>query len=618
MRKSFTIILCLFAYIATTYAAVGDIITNANGLKFKVTKEETSVFEVEVTKNTSFSGVADIPATVTNDNGQVYNVVKVGNKAFNACEGLTSVTIAEGITAIGNTAFGSCKNLTSITMPNTLLSIGNNAFDACKKLTSIEVPNSVTTIGYSAFAQCSELLSITISRAVTNIGRYAFFGCNKLLYITSLNPDPTAITLGMLVFNGVPKGDGNNTCVLTVPSGSRAAYEAAEQWSEFAPKIVEIGSVGDVFTDTQSGLKFRVTSQSPYEVEVANNPNVTGAVNIPDTVVLNGNKHAVKGIGNTAFANCSELTSVMIPSTVTKIGEGAFVDCSKLANITLPSTINTIGKEAFFGCAAFTVIEIPASVKFIGELSFIGCRSLTAINVDEANTEYKSENGVLFSKNGSKIYRYPVAKSGETYSIPTSVTSIEKGTFNGCVALNKIEIPQGTTSIGAYSFDGCTALKSISVPSDVTFIGSRAFADCTSLTTFISNIADTAALTLEYYAFYNIPMGNVSNACKLYVPSGSIVQYQKAIQWNQFNPHIYSITSDISVVDDEVASITVYPSPVSDILYLSKEVRIIEIFDIHGNMVSKATNTGQINISHLPKGVYMVRANGKSEKVVKN
>lgn len=619
MRKSFIIILILFACIATTYAAVGDTITDANGLKFRVTKEDAGIFEVEVTKNISFTGVANIPATVTNATGQVYTVTKVGNRAFNTCEGLTSVTIAEGITAIGNAAFGSCRNMTSIMMPNSLQSIGNNAFDACKMLTSLEIPNSVTNIGYNAFAQCSELLSITISSAITNIGRYAFFACNKLIYITSLNPDPSSITLGMMVFNGVPKGEGNNTCILTVPSGSAAAYEAANQWSDFAPNIVEIGGVGFVFTDAQSGLKFKVTSQSPYEAEVTNNPGFWGVANIPDTVVLNGNKHAVKGIGNTAFANCSGLTSVVIPTTVTKIGEGAFVECSTLPNITLPNSIDTIGKEAFFGCATITTMDIPASVEFIGELAFVGCSSLTAINVDTDNEYYKSEEGILFSKDGSKIYRYPIAKRGTEYTIPTSVTSIEQAVFNGCANLNKIEIPQGVTSIGAYAFDGCTALTSIRVPSDVTFIGSRAFAECTSLTTFTSHIADTAALTLEYYAFYNIPMGNVPNACKLYVPEGSLTQYQQAIQWNQFNPHIYSITTTgTTIVASDDTSIKVYPNPVSDMLYLSKEVTLIEIFDIQGNRVLKANNTGHINISHLPKGVYMVRANGKSERVVKN
>ena len=126
-------------------------------------------------------------------------VTSIGNYAFQACYGLTSITIPDSVTSIRNEAFAWCSGLTSITIPDGVTSIGNNAFSGCSGLTSVTIPNGVTSIGNETFSSCSGLTSITISDSVTSIGYYAFSGCSGLTSITI--PD-SVTSIGDSAFSG--------------------------------------------------------------------------------------------------------------------------------------------------------------------------------------------------------------------------------------------------------------------------------------------------------------------------------------------------------------------------------------------------------------------------------
>ena len=122
------------------------------------------------------SGEVVIPSSITVE-GLEYTVISIGERAFQGCKGLTSITIPNSVTSIGNCAFQGCKGLTSITIPNSVTSIGYAAFFGCTGLTSVTIPNSVTSIGYSAFNGCTGLTSITIPNSVTSIGYRTFASC---------------------------------------------------------------------------------------------------------------------------------------------------------------------------------------------------------------------------------------------------------------------------------------------------------------------------------------------------------------------------------------------------------------------------------------------------------
>ena len=119
---------------------------------------------------------------------------------------------------------------------NSITQLGNNAFQNCSGLTgALTIPSSVTTIGTSAFYACSALTgSLTIPNSVTSIGSDAFRGCSGFTSITVQKISP--ITLSSSPFIGVNKA----TCILHVPVGSLAAYQAAPYWNEFTNIIDDL------------------------------------------------------------------------------------------------------------------------------------------------------------------------------------------------------------------------------------------------------------------------------------------------------------------------------------------------------------------------------------------
>ena len=197
------------------------------------------------------------------------------------------------------------------------------------------------------------------------------------------------------------------------------------------------------------------------------------SITIPDSVTT---------IGDWTFSGCKSLTSVMIPDSVTTIGGATFYECSSLTSITIPDSVTSIGEGAFAECTGLTSIVIPEGVKEIKENPFPMCYSLQGIEVNEKNKYYLSENGILFDKDKKTIIAYPTGKSGESYEIPDSVTSIGDDAFYGCTSLTSITIPDSVTSIGDDALYGCTSLTSITIPDSVTKIGAYTFYECTSLT----------------------------------------------------------------------------------------------------------------------------------------
>ena len=184
----------------------------------------------------------------------------------------------------------------------------------------------------------------------------------------------------------------------------------------------------------------------------------------------------VTKIGKYAFNFCSSLTSIIIPSSVTSIEISAFRNCSALTSITIPNSVTSIGDSAFTN-TGLTSITISNSVTSIGSFAFEDCSKLTSINVNSGNTKYTSIDGILFDKNKTTLIRYPEAKTGTTYTIPNSVTSIRSFAFNGCSKLTSITIPNSVTSIGSHAFNGCSKLTSITISNSVTSIGIGAFAN---------------------------------------------------------------------------------------------------------------------------------------------
>ena len=163
----------------------------------------------------------------------------------------------------------------------------------------------------------------------------------------------------------------------------------------------------------------------------------TGNVEIPQNFWYDGATYEVTKIGDDAFKNCVDLTSVTIPNSVTEIGKSSFQNCG-LQSLDIPSSVTSIGEETFYGCS-----------------------ELATITVDEDNTVYDSRGGcnaIIRKLDNTLLY------GCKNTVIPSSVKAIGDYAFRCCTGMTTLEIPEGVTSIGQDAFDYCTNLASLTIP----------------------------------------------------------------------------------------------------------------------------------------------------------
>lgn len=346
--------------------------------------------------------------------GETYEVpsgvVAIGDYAFADCDELTALTIPKNLIAIGEGAFYNCRNLQTLTLPDSVKTIGNYAFSDCIQLQSISLPHGITTIQCGTFYNCHKLTAVRIPSSVTSIDYGAFYGCSALV---SIALPPSLTTIGDHAFFGCQALSS-----VTIPNGTASigisAFNACSRLQRF--EVAE----GNECYYTADGVLFSRGTQS-----LVSCPN--GKVGV--YAISQG----VQEIGYYAFAYCSRLTAIHIPSSVTNVPPGAFLNC----------------------------------------------QSLESFGVSPDNGSYQATDGVLYTKNGETLISYPVGKIGPC-KIPNSVLAIGDYAFCGA-KLTDITIPDGVQTIGENAFNGCPSLQSISLPNSIRTICDGAFYGCPSL-----------------------------------------------------------------------------------------------------------------------------------------
>ena len=298
----------------------------------------------------------------------------VGKNVFKNCVNLEKAVFGNGCKVVGYGMFEGCKALATVNLPDSIKEIGEHAFEECASLTGICIPDSTETVGDYAFYRCSGLKDVCIGHKANSLGNYLFAECTALEKIQIKSSVETI---------------GNHT-----------------------------------FYNCSSIKNF---------------------VDFPESV---------KVINESAFEGCSSLEALKLPSTVQKIGKNAFRDCKALTDIALGNNVTDIEAGTFYN-SGLEKIDIPDSVTAITASAFSKCGNLTEINVDEANESYKSTDGILYNSGRTNLILCPSAKSGKVV-IPSTVVSLDAGSFANCKNLTEIVIGGNVTSIPENTFIGCS------------------------------------------------------------------------------------------------------------------------------------------------------------------
>lgn len=144
-------------------------------------------------------------------------------------------------------------------------------------------------------------------------------------------------------------------------------------------------------------------------------------------------------------------------------------DTSVSGSLKIPDMINdrnvvSISYEAFYGCNNLTDITLGASLVHIGNFAFSYCQNLENIHIDENNSYFSSENGILFNKEKTTLIQYPLGKTEHKYTVPDSITNIGCNAFSYHQNIKEITLSNNTAVVDSSSFNRCTALTAINVP----------------------------------------------------------------------------------------------------------------------------------------------------------
>ena len=412
--------------------------------------------------------VADHPAPWSDRSGEITQIVigngitQIAEAAFSGCGKLASIEVAAD-----NPAFRSVDGVLFTKDGKTLL-----CCPAGKAEGSYAVPEGVAAIGAYAFDSCLSLTELTIPGSVETIGESAFRGCGALAEV-ALAPD----SRNYKTVDGVLFSQDGKTLLFYPRNTANAAYEVPEG-------VTAIGSCAFEYCDALTELT------------------------LPEGLL---------SIGEAAFGDCSALQSLTIPASVETIGEEAFRFCSAQLGVSLaqgsrsyktvggvlysqdgrqllfypsskkdavfavPEGVVSLSRGLFSNCGYLTTVTVPESVGTIDGETFSSCGSLSRIEVASGNPGYQSIDGVLFTKDGKTLIRYPAGKAS-SYTVPEGVSVIGNSAFAYCVDLKSVSLPDSLTAIGSSAFASCEALRSLTIPSGVVRIGDAAFSRCLRLT----------------------------------------------------------------------------------------------------------------------------------------
>ncbi|MBR3894862.1 MAG: leucine-rich repeat domain-containing protein [Clostridia bacterium] len=377
------------------------------------------------------------------------------------------------VTAIGSKAFAENETITKIVFPlEDLKEIGTRAFYKCTGLTEIHIPASVTAIGSQIFYKADNLKTVYYDSAYAPTEETVFLN----------QPSITKV-----VFGGS-----------TVPA--YICYHGTNiKEVEFTDKVTRINQYAfDSCTGlTEVKLPQSVTTMEQYAF---NNCSGLRSATISSGAMKSkpANSASIHNFRD-FFANCTNLTTVIIADGITTIPAWAFQGCDQIEHIVIPEGVTKTEILAFDGLDLKS-ITIPSTLKEVqsGWDDYMRTENVNISSLESWCTiKWASRTPLFYGGPFSLILNgSPITE----LEIPNTITTINENAFRNCASITKVTIPDSVISIGKSSFENCENLKSVTIPDSVTTIGESAFSVCAALTEI--TIPDSVA-TIGSGAFYS-------------------------------------------------------------------------------------------------------------------
>jgi hypothetical protein len=280
-------------------------------------------------------------------------------------------------------------------------------------------------------------------------------------------------------------------------------------------------------------------------------------------------KEGTKTVSCYAFANCTALREVTLPSSLEVICNNAFSNCTGLTDIILPDNLTIIADSAFQGCTGFNKITLPDKVEQLGAYSFSDCT-----NVD----------GINFGSNLETIGNYA---------------------FKGC-KISRLVIPDNIMGIGDYAFQNCSLLSSVIFGNNLNKVGSYIFHGCSNISSLYIFSKTPPELSFDLYS-----SNSHYNGTTIYIPNGTLRAYQSVNIWNKFKK---MREGNYTAIKETEADTPSFEITAEGIRLKTAESIEVTIYTTNGTLVERIDNyTGESII--LDKGIYILKAGNKTMKI---
>ena len=334
----------------------------------------------------------------------------------------SSYRVPDGVAGIEGRAFYEARDLTAVTLPAGLKSIGENAFCGCSGLSAVNLPDSLEEIYNGAFADCGALTGISLPGSLTVIRESVF--------------QNTGLT------------------GIVIPSGVETIEQSAFRWNQALVSV---------------SIPESVTSIGEYAFFDCGLP----------SAVLHDH---ISGIGGSAFSQSTVIYARFGSETANALSRAGLSFRDPEANYSLKYQYDENGNMTAVILTdvdeTAAVLNVPAFVTEIWEWSLIQSRTLKEINVDPANEYYSSQDGVLFSKDGSTLICYPSGRTAASCTVPGGVKTIGPDAFAHSAHLTEVTLPEGITEVCSCAFSDCASLVRISLPASLTVMGEDSADEC--------------------------------------------------------------------------------------------------------------------------------------------